>query len=280
MARSPFDNSQERSTGDARERAEPSGVLHNQSILRAVALIGCFIDSGEGKTLTELSRRTGLNVSTAYRMLQTLIRTGVLRRNEGEERYFVGPMLLTLAGATFSSSGYGLVLDVLRALAEETGESVSLGIRDNDCVAVLLSVPSPQQFRFEHRAGSRVPIHASSMGKALLALASDNLISTVSDLGQLNVMTPNTMVDVNELVADLKRTRERGFGRSDEEHDIGVRSIGVAVQRGDEIPRAVIGLQGPINRMTEENISIFAEAVRKASILIAQLPILDRLPRA
>jgi IclR family acetate operon transcriptional repressor len=254
------------------------GPVHNQSVLKAVGLIGCFVDSAEGKTLTELARRTGMNVSTAYRMLQTLTRTGVLRRNEGEERYFVGPLLLALAGSTFSGSGYGAVTDVLAGVAEETGESVSLGIRDADCVAVLLAAGSSQQLRFEHRAGARVPLHCSAMGKALAAFGAVPFPEVVRGLGRLVPATPRSMIRPDQLVADLELTRARGYAVSDEEQHIGVRSVAVPVRRGNEPPRAAIGVQGPTGRMTDACIEGILAVLKNAADLVAKLPMLDRLP--
>lgn len=187
--------------------AESSGgVIYNQSVLKAVALIGCFVGSNGGKTLTELAKRTGMNVSTAYRMLQTLTRTGVLRRNDGEELYFLGPLLLALAGSTFSSSGYGLVLDVLKGVAEETTESASVGIRDSHCAVVLLCTSSPQQLRFEHRAGERLLIHCSAMGKALMAAGREIIPEAVASLGRLHPLTPKSIVRSNQLITELNIT--------------------------------------------------------------------------
>ncbi|MGV6873185.1 IclR family transcriptional regulator [Pseudochelatococcus sp. B33] len=255
--------------------AAPS-VVHNQSVLKAVALIGCFVDSAEGKTLTELARQTGMNVSTAYRMLQTLTLTGVLRRNDGEERYFVGPMLLALAGSTFSSNGYGVALDVLRGLAEETGESTSLGIRDGLCVVVLLSSGSSQQLRFMHRAGERIPIHCSAMGKALLASGGASLAQTVAALGRLHPMTPRSISRTDVLLADLERIRQTGYAVEDEESHLGVRSLAMVATGGDTA-RIAIGIQGPVSRMSAERLEYLLELLHNATRLVAKLPIMERL---
>jgi len=255
-----------------------AGIAHNQSVLKAVALIGCFVDSPEGKTLTELSRQTRLNVSTAYRMLQTLVRTGVLRREEESERYFVGPLLLALAGATFSSGGYGVVLDVLRGMSEETGESLSLGIRDNDCVAVLLSAGSNHHFRFEHRAGDRLPIHCSGMGKVLLAYGNEPHAEAVARLGRLTALTPKSIIRSDALADELAAIRARGYALGDEEHHIGVRSVAVPILSGNEPARAAIGVQGPVSRMSIEAVERLVPILKSGAELVARLPLLSRLP--
>lgn len=266
--------------GEVESWIGPAGLLpsHNQSVLKAVALIGSFVDSGQGRTLTELAKLTGMNVSTAYRMLQTLTHTGVLRRNEGEDRYFIGPMLLALAGSTFSQGGFGVASDVLKTLAEETGESVSLGIRDANCVAVLLSAGSAQQFRFEHRPGNRVLLHVSAMGKALLAFGETPLPEAVAALGRLEKVTSKSIGASDSLLDELNRTRDRGYGESDEEQHVGVRSIAMVAGRYGEPPRLAVGVQGPRGRMTDERLPDILKSLKSATGLIAQLPIIDRLP--
>lgn len=267
--------------GDAESwMAQAGGApgTHNQSVLKAMALIGCFVEGSQGRTLTELARRTGMNVSTAYRMLQTLTLVGVLRRNEGEDRYFVGPMLLALAGATFANSGFAVVTDVLKSLAEETGESVSLGIRDGNCVAVLLAAPSPQPFRFEHRPGNRVLLHCSAMGKALLAFGSAPLAEAVAGLVPLQPLTARSIYLPDRLVQELEQVRDRGHAEADEEQHVGVRSVAMVARREREAPRLAVGVQGPRGRMTDDRLENILKSLRKATDVIAQLPVIDRLP--
>lgn len=251
--------------------------VHNQSVLKAVALIGCFVDSPEAKSLTELARRTGMNVSTAYRMLQTLVRTGVLRRSGDTDRYSVGPLLLALASSTFSGVGFSTATEILETLAARTGESVSLGVRDDGCVAVLLAVRSPHQLRFEHRAGARVPMHCSAMGKALLAFGDAPFAAMVTGLGVLARLTPRSVVEPDRLVADLQETVRRGYAVADEEQHLGVRSIAVALPGGQRGASAALGIQGPCGRLTDLRVAEVLGPLREAASAMARLPLVGRL---
>ncbi len=266
---------------EADERAGASaGGLHNQSVIKAVGLIGCFIDDSEGKTLTDLARRTGMNVSTAYRMLQTLTLAGVLRRNEGDERYTVGPMLLALAGSIFSGSGLSSVQTLIGGLADDTGESVSIGIRDANCVAMLLTATAPARLRYEHRPGERLGIHCTAMGKALLAFSEGDVRAEVAALGWLKPMTSRSLTRVDDLLADLTETRRRGFAVSVEEFEAGVASVAVPIIRGNDSPRAAIGIQGPLTRFPAERLETLAIKLRTAAEIVARLPAMDQIAGA
>jgi len=247
-------------------------VQHNQSVMRAVALLRCFVDRADGQTLTELSRRTGINVSTAYRILQTLIAGGLLRREPDSERYVPGIVLLGLAGSAFATAGYGSAVDVLRTLADRTGESASLAVRDGPCAVVLLTAESEQQLRFAHRPGTRIPLHVTAMGHALLAAGAEPLTDAVRELTPLERVTRRTLIEPKRLVNALTAVREHGFAVADEEPWEGVRSVAVSVAGPTGAPAVALGVQGPATRVTPREAEI-ADALRDVAGLVAALPI-------
>lgn len=255
------------------------GAPHNQSVLKAIALIGCFVESGDGKTLSELARRTGVNVSTAYRILRTLTATGVLYRHPGEERYVAGPLLLALAGATQGSAGFGRLMDVLRDLAGETGASTSLGVRDGACLVVVFAAPAPGGNRFEHRPGKRINIQCSAMGKAVLAFgAQDDLPARVAGLGVLRPETPHSLTDPAALAEELIAVRRRGYAIARSEHTIGVTSLAVAVSGPVQRATAAVGLQMPTAVWRAEDLPRLVAALSRAADRLAALEELSRIP--
>jgi IclR family acetate operon transcriptional repressor len=255
----------------------PNRTSHNQSVMRAVALIRCFVDSSDGVTLSELARRTSTHVSTAHRILQTLVAGGILRRDRGTELYLPGPVLLALAGATFSSAGLGPVADVLDTVSQQTGESASIGIRDGNCVVVLLSAESPQQLRFGHVAGARLPIHSSAMGRALLAFGGEPIDRVVHDLGVLEPLTSRTPTAPAELERALLEIAVHRFAVVDEEQHVGVKSLGVPVARRGSPAQAALSVQGPATRLTPDRYPEIVAVLERAADLVVTLPSLDRL---
>src|SRR5437763_5480847 len=138
-----------RSTGgQTRERAPEI-----QSVARASAALAAVVDSPDGLTTTEVARHTGLTVSTAHRLAHTLAAGDLLCRDVNSERFLPGPVLLRLARKTLRASGVPEAADVLKELADRTGETASIGMRRGDEVLVLLSVPSTRPLRYTGQPG-------------------------------------------------------------------------------------------------------------------------------
>src|SRR3954471_17122772 len=136
------------------------GAQPVQSVRRAASLLACFASAAGPLALTDLARRTGLNASTTYRILQTLCTEGLLQREPDGERYLTGPVLAALGRAALSGSGMLDSLSVLRDLVVDTHESASLGAREGD--EVVVRVESHEPLRFDRPPGVHVPLHASA----------------------------------------------------------------------------------------------------------------------
>lgn len=248
-----------------------------QSVAKAIALMHCFVDADEGLTLSDLARRTGLSPSTTLRLLRTLCAGGLLSRAEGSELYVRGPVILALAQRAFVASDFSDALRVLDFLVDETGESAALGAPDGDCVVVLLRANARTPLRVERPVGTRAPLHVSAMGKVLLAFGAEPPEEAVARLGELVPMTSATITGRRALVADLEATRERGYALVDEEHYIGVRSVGVPVGAPGDAVRAAIEVLGPGARLTTERISDVVTALRRTADVLSHLPMYSRL---
>ena len=172
-----------------------------QAVERAIAIVSCFDSDVPDLGLGEIATRTGLRVSTAHRIVRALVRGGLLAQDPRTERYHLGPRLAVLGQSAMARYGLDLVRPQLEDLARVTGEAASLGVRDGDDVVVVLRAESTQPLRFDRPHGARVPLHASAMGKALLAFAGPEPKATVADLGDLTRFTSHTLVRRTDLVA-------------------------------------------------------------------------------
>jgi len=166
---------------------------------------------------------------------------------------------------------------VLERLAEATGESASLGARQGDELVVVLVASSAQRLRFDHEQGGRIGLHASAMGKAVLAHATRDLARAVPEGLALERYTDHSVTDRDELLADLAATRERGYAINDQGRFDGVIGIGAPLIGRDGLAHAAVGVQGPISRLTPDVVPHVADQVRSAAEELAGLPVLDRL---
>jgi IclR family acetate operon transcriptional repressor len=241
-------NARQVAIADSTERRTGS-----QSVERALAVLGSIAEADGDLGVTDIAGRTGLTVSTTHRLLRALLDAGLVAQHPVSERYHLGSTLVAFGRRAEARLGFDRMLPALEALAASTGESVNLGTRVGDEVLIVLHVPSAHPLRFDQPVGSRVPVHASAMGKALLAAAADPAVA-VAALGDLPPITGATLTTPAELLRDVERTRQRGWAINDGERDPGVRTIGAPVLGLDRRPVAAVAVQGPAVRMGDDRL--------------------------
>ena len=249
----------------ANESASRTGT---QAVERALAVLRALEDGPPSLSLTDLAKRTKLSPSTTHRLLRALCDQGMLRQDPATERYGLGPRLVALGERAAAALGLAGARPILEELARASGESVNLGLRDGDEVLVLVCVASSQRLRFDQEAGSRVPVHASAMGKALLAFE-PHRDDTLDALPRLTRLTGSTITSRAALRAELDEVRARGWALNDEEREPGVRTVAAPVLAGDGTARAAIAVQGPAVRMADDRIAELAPLVRAAAAEVA-----------
>jgi DNA-binding IclR family transcriptional regulator len=242
-----------------------------RSVERAMAVLRAIEAGGAGgMRISRVAQRTGLGVSTAHRLARALCEAGLVQQHPVTERYQLGPALVVLGRRAEQALGYDRLRPLLDDLVGETGESANLGILNGAEVLVVLAIASPQPLRYDQEAGSRVPAHASAMGKALLAYTPDPA-AAVAALGTLAAYTERTITDPDALLAHLAQVRERGWAVNDGERDPGVRAVAAPVLSPDGRAVAAVALQGPTVRLTDERLPPLAERVRTTTGAMADL---------
>lgn len=233
-----------------------------QAIDRAVAIVRA-LERGGPQTATEVATEVGLHVSTAHRILRALCAHGLVEQGVGD-RYHLGVATVLLGRAAAEQLGLAAIVAQLEALRDETGETVNLGVRVHDEVAVVASVASRHALRVEHEPGVRNPIHACAMGKTLLAFG-DGRLSGPEPYARFTASTLTTRTQLDD---DLDGIRDRGFAINDEERSLGIRSLGAPVRDSRGRLIAAIAVQGPVARMGDERMpQIRAAAERTATAL-------------
>ncbi|MCU1396582.1 MAG: Transcriptional regulator, IclR family [Ilumatobacteraceae bacterium] len=241
-----------------------------QSIERAISVMQCFRSDPGDLGITEIARSTGLNLSTAHRIVRALCAAQFMEQDQDSERYRLGPALLVLGQRALEHSGFSSALPILERLAETTGESTSLGIRRGNEVIVVLAAASRQRLRFDHAAGAGIGLHASGMGKVLLAFSGESARTVVDELPSLDQYTPSTVTSRPALVAELEGIRTIGYATNREERYTGVFGVAAPVLDRRGRARAAVGVQGPTVRLTGTSFDELATLVREAADEIAR----------
>ncbi|TCK25730.1 IclR family transcriptional regulator [Pseudonocardia endophytica] len=236
---------------------------------RAAAVLGVVVDSAGGLTTTEIAKVTGVTVSTAHRLAHTLVSGNLLCREAGSERFLPGPLLLRLARKSLGASGVPEAADVLKELADRTGETASIGMRRGDDVLVLLSVPSTRMLRYTGQPGARVPLLDSAIGCAIVAFGGDPVGQAAEILTRTGRGEPETWAAEIDLLA----TQFRGYAVLDDPHDPSLRAVAAPVVGATEIVRMGVEIQGPSSRLLEERLDELGAVVRSAADALEGLPV-------
>ncbi len=208
---------------------------------KAVTVLSALLNADAPPSLNELAEKTELPRPTVHRVIMQLVESGLICRTPDGSSYVVGPKLMTLAVDTFSAVAQSApVRTVLRRLVDDVGETCNLGVLDRDSVVYIDRIECDWPLRLQIGIGSRVPIHATAIGKILLAYLPARTRRRVLGSAPLKRFTENTLVNPAEIEKHLKTVRRLGYACNAEENTLGL--IGIAVPVRDGQGRAVAGL--------------------------------------
>lgn len=239
---------------------------HSQSLVRGLNLLERLAATPGGLALSELAEMVDLAPSTTHRLLQALQGQGFITQ-DGElgvwkidvKTFRIGNSFLEARDFVATSRPF------LRRLTAQTGETANLGIRDGATAVFLAQSESSQMMRMITRLGSRAPLHASGVGKALMAWLPDDEFERVLAERGLARVTENTLHTPGALRANLAEVRRQGFACDREEHAIGLHCVAACLHDEHGTPLAAISVSGPVARIPEARLLELGELVRETA---------------
>jgi DNA-binding IclR family transcriptional regulator len=204
-----------------------------ESVYRAARALSLFLESDaeSGLRVTEAARKLRVNKSTVSRLFATLRDLGFVTADADNGCYYVGPTAYAV-GCRFSGAALArAVQQVIRDLSGQTSSTAQFGMLQGNRVVFLTVNTGPHRVRVVARPGDTQYVHASAMGKAILAALPvgkrDALITSMLDhAGSLPAAGPRTYRDPAALRTDLVRTAKLGYSISTEESAAGMVGIG------------------------------------------------------
>ncbi|UCE31663.1 MAG: helix-turn-helix domain-containing protein [Burkholderiales bacterium] len=205
-----------------------------QSLAKGLAVIEAFTGERPALTLSEAARITGISRAAARRLLHTLVELGYAGFDG--KRFSLRPKVLDLGFAFLHSQGvWHTAQPFMVELVEQVRESCSAAVLDGTDIVYVARVPVQARIMsISLGLGSRLPAHATSMGRVLLAALTDaELDALLARLGPLERYTEHTVTDPGRLRERIAAVRRDGYAISDQELELGLRSVAVPV-RGAE----------------------------------------------
>ena len=256
-----------RSTTPARRPVvrERDDKYYSKVIGRALSILAVLREAAHPMALADVTARLGLAKSSVFRLLHTLEVSGYLERSpQGEYR-----LTADLRGWGDGRRVTDLVAAAaphMRALGREFGETITLAMHFDNRIEVVATIDSPQLIRMANTVGRILPPHASSLGKAITAHQSDEMVERLRRSYGNHRFTVHTITDDVALKQEYERVRARGYSTDTEESVMEGCCFGAPVAGPDGRVIAAISLSLPKMRLKDKAMARrIVAAVRKAA---------------
>ena len=231
-----------------------------QSVERVFAVIEEMCREEES-SVTELSKRTGLNKTTVFRFLNTLLKLGYVTKNEKTEQYSLTLKFLRISSRKLDT--YDIpkrMRSILEKISREFGETVHLVERNANKVIYIDKFESDtNSVRMVSRIGMSLDIFRTAVGKAMLAEMSDDEIKQLWESFPHKKKTSHTITVFEDFFEEIRNIRKCGFAVDNEENELEVRCVATAIPDAYGEYRYAVSVSAPKSRMTDEKVEKIAE---------------------
>lgn len=232
------------------ERPEASGA---QTLDRAFMILDLLAQE-RILSLTEISRRLDLTVSTTHRLLKTLLRWKYVYQGPKSRHYRIGLRAFEV-GSVYLEGGWisETARALMRSLMEELQETVCLAILDGTQAVFIQQTEGPRQVGMYVRAGTRVPLHATAAGKVLVAWHEPKALRALFDDAPWTKHTERTIDSFDAYLEELRAVRNQGYALESEEYEGGVFSAAAPILNRYGDVGASLSVLAPTNRIFPES---------------------------
>jgi IclR family KDG regulon transcriptional repressor len=242
-----------------------------KSLERGVDLLFLFSAEKPVLCLQDISKALELPESTAYRLVATLCKKGVLARSTTAKGYELHVSLLRLQAVVRAHIGIsGLSRQHLAVLARESGETAQLSLLHGNEIVCTEAVSTPNMIRYMPEKGRALPLYASALGRVVLAFLPEAFLKTYIQRVELKAMTPYTVTDARKLLAILDRVRAQRWALSFQQMYLGARGVAAPIfdHRGKVV--ASLGISGPHPRFSDRKARSFVPSLQSHAQQISE----------
>lgn len=233
---------------------------------RLLAVLDCFDVAHPVLTLTEVATRADLPTSTARRLIGELVTWGGLERLPDGRHFRIGIRLWRIGSLALQQRVLSeAALPFMQDLCEASQENVQLAVLDNGEALCIEKISSQRAVPTATRVGGRLPLHATAVGKVLLAASPPQFRRDLVAAG-LPVFTRHTIVQPGRLAATLAAVAKDGVAYSFEEMTLGAVSVAAPVHDRSGILQGALGIVTHSHRRVEQ----LGPAVRTAALGISR----------
>jgi DNA-binding IclR family transcriptional regulator len=245
---------------------DPASSVQLNATERSFAILEFVAGRGRPSSASEIVEALELPKASVYRLVEGLEKAGLLSTHGASRGIVPGPRLVNLSLDVLRSFTGQIPRLVLEALVREVGETCNIGTLVSNEIVYLDRVEAERwPLRLHTKAGARVPLHCSAIGKLFLAFLGEQRSLALLDRLPLTRYTDHTVTDKTALEAELADIRKEGVALDREEYLVGVTCIAAPVFGKRQSIRAGIAIQAPSARMTVADALARREPLQKAA---------------
>ena len=250
-----------------------------QALMRALDILDCFNYQNRVLSLSDVVKRTGLNKTTAKRLMSNLAARGYLQQDPQSKSYQLGMRLFELGGIVFSSfSLRQAAAQPMNALQEETQATVLLGVKIENHLVYVDKREGRGMRRISSDIGWRRPLHYGMLGMVLMAYLAPKEARRIIQQFPLEGHTPLSITDDDAFNLRLGKIREKGYVLEKEEAVEGVMGVAAPVRDYARQVVAALGIalpmgQGSLNVELDQAIDLVKKACEDVSADLGYLKI-------
>lgn len=259
--------------GRPKSKPQADGVKSVTKVFDILEYLGA---SRRVVSVSDVARETGVNVTTAFRLLQTLIGRGYVVQDGASKGYVLGPRFFQIGSAYLEGSDLAsLARPHLETLRDEVGETAYLVIYSQGEIVQLCKADGKQTVSASIRPMVREPAYCTATGKVLLSGLESDALEKYFDGVELHAYTPQTVTDRAELLREIERVRKNGYALDVEEFVPNLCCLSVPVQGNGQADGnggfvAAISIAMPKTRFKKTAVTGWVEQLSEKAVLITQ----------
>ena len=237
----------------------------NRTLARGLEILELLSEHPDGLELHQIAKEMQMPKSSAFNILQTLTQYKYLRKPEYSQRYQLGLKLFEVGSTAVNHVDVTSVIrQYMTDISRTCNETMHCGIMNGLDVLYIDKVESTQSIRMSSHVGVRMPLHCTAMGKAFLACMSDEQVRSMYSTKALVSLTSYTITNVDALLKQLQTIRQAGYATENEESNLNVSCIGVAILGRNDEPAYALSISAPSFRMGENEIAAYGQMLLRA----------------
>lgn len=225
-----------------------------QSVERALNVLEIVAQERDGVTVSDVSERLELNISTCHHLIATLVKKGFVTHLGRVKGYALGPRLGELVQISEGERDPDVLLaEELKSLGRRLGHGVQFAVLRDTALMTKLSFPgSDDNLAEPDEVEKMAALHATATGKAILAWIPDTELVRIISANGLTTYTSKTITSLSGLVEELRLVRRRKYAIDDQEFSEGIVCIGATIRAGAGAVIGSISVTIPADRATDE----------------------------